>query len=221
MVGFTQNQSVLQYCRRVRFRDGRSGSHSDVGSWKISAEYFVDGLQVGLAELQSSGFGVVLQYIAVSRLFKKKKEKLAFKQKSQNTSIFIFVFNFFESFSYAFSNRLSVAILRLPNGLDLSVDVEIDTTPPNGLTTPSNSFPNFNNLENGIASTNLRKDLLQSQGPNGAAATIMHADSYLNIYKIPSGTTPATTPPVGKRVYSLLNINRNYYLIVKFVNFSL
>lgn len=82
-----------------------------------------------------------------------------------------------------------MAILRLPNGLDLSLDVEVDTTPPNGLTTPSNSFTNFNSLENGIASTNLRKDLLQSQSQNGAASTIMHADSYLNIYKIPSTNT--------------------------------
>lgn len=94
------------------------------------------------------------------------------------------------TFSYAFSNRLAVAILRLPNGLDLSLDVDVDTTPPNGLTTPSSSFTNFNNLENGIASTNLRRDLLQSQSQTGAAPTIMHADSYLNIYKIPSSNTP-------------------------------
>lgn len=87
--------------------------------------------------------------------------------------------------SYAFSNRLAVAILRLPNGLDLSIDVEMETTPPNGLSTPSNSFTNFINLENGISSGNLRKDLLQSQNQNETAATIMHADSYLNIYKIP------------------------------------
>lgn len=86
--------------------------------------------------------------------------------------------------SYAFSNRLAVAILRLPNGLDLSLDVEVDTTPPNGLTTPSSSFTNFNNMDN-----NLRKDLLQSQSQNGGASTIMHADSYLNIYKIPSTIT--------------------------------
>lgn len=96
--------------------------------------------------------------------------------------------------SYAFSNRLAVAILRLPNGLDLSIDVEVDITPPNGLSTPSNSFTNFNNLENGIASGNMRKDLLQSQSQNGPAATIMHADSYLNIYKL-----PATNPPTATR----------------------
>lgn len=90
---------------------------------------------------------------------------------------------FFLLYSYAFSNRLAVAILRLPNGLDLSLDVEVDTTPPNGLTTPSSSFTNFNNMDN-----NLRKDLLQSQSQNGGASTIMHADSYLNIYKIPSTT---------------------------------
>lgn len=86
-----------------------------------------------------------------------------------------------------------MAILRLPNGLDLSLDVDVDTTPPNGLSTPSNSYTNFNNLENGLSSGNLRKDLLQSaQNPSGrAAATIMHADSYLNIYKIP--TTNAAT----------------------------
>lgn len=101
------------------------------------------------------------------------------------------LFNFSLFCSYGFSNRLAVAILRLPNGLDLSLDVEVDTTPPNGLTTPSNSFPNFNNLENG-SSGNLRKDLLQSQNQNGGATTIMHADSYLNIYKIPTsnGGTP-------------------------------
>lgn len=79
-----------------------------------------------------------------------------------------------------------MAILRLPNGLDLSLDVDVDTTPPNGLTTPSSSITNFTNLENGITSGNLRKDLLQSQSQNGAATTIMHADSYLNIYKIPT-----------------------------------
>lgn len=93
--------------------------------------------------------------------------------------------------SYAFSNRLAVAILRLPNGLDLSLDVGVDTTPPNGLSTPSSSFTNFNNLETGISNTNLRKDLLQSQSQNGGASTIMHADSYLNIYKIPSTNTAA------------------------------
>lgn len=97
--------------------------------------------------------------------------------------------------SYAFSNRLAVAILRLPNGLDLSIDVDVDTTPPNGLSTPSNSYTNFNHLENGLSSGNLRKDLLQSaQNQNGGpAATIMHADSYLNIYKIPASTTATTT----------------------------
>lgn len=88
------------------------------------------------------------------------------------------VFFFYKS--YAFSNRLAVAILRLPNGLDLSLDVEVDTTPPNGLTTPSSSFTNFNNMDNNRAVTKS----LQSQSQNGAS--IMHADSYLNIYKIPS-----------------------------------
>lgn len=87
-----------------------------------------------------------------------------------------------------------MAILRLPNGLDLSLDVEVDTTPPNGLTTPSNSFPNFNNLENGIGNTNLRKDLLQSQ--TGAASTIMHADSYLNIYKMPAANGTTNGKPI-------------------------
>lgn len=91
--------------------------------------------------------------------------------------------------SYAFSNRLAVAILRLSNGLDLSVDADVDTTPPNGLSTPSNSITNFNNLENGIAGSNLRKDILQSQSQN--VATIMHADSYLNIYKMPTTNTTA------------------------------
>lgn len=84
-----------------------------------------------------------------------------------------------------------MAILRLPNGLDLSVDADADTTPPNGLSTPSNSITNFNTLENGIASSNLRKDLLQSQSQNGAV-TIMHADSYLNIYKMPTTNTATT-----------------------------
>lgn len=98
---------------------------------------------------------------------------------------------YFFYFSYAFSNRLAVAILRLSNGLDFSLGVEDDTTPPNGLTTPSSSFTNFNNMETGISNTNLRKDLLQSQSQNGGASTIMHADSYLNIYKIPSNNTAA------------------------------
>lgn len=111
---------------------------------------------------------------------------------------FRLIFIIFFSRSYAFSNRLAVAILRLPNGLDLSIDVD-DTTPPNGLSTPSNSYPNFSQLENGLSSGNLRKDLLQSaQNQNGAAATIMHADSYLNIYKIPSSN--AATP----RMYSVI-----------------
>lgn len=105
---------------------------------------------------------------------------------------FVLIFSLFFC-SYAFSNRLAVAILRLPNGLDLSIDVDVDTTPPNGLSTPSNSYTNFNHLENGISSGNLRKDLLQStQNQNGGAATIMHADSYLNIYKLPA-TNAATT----------------------------
>ena len=86
---------------------------------------------------------------------------------------------YFISCSYAFTNRLAVAILRMPNGLDFSLDVGVDTTPPNGLTSPS-SF-------NGISTTKLRKELLQSQSQNGGASTIMHADSYLNIYKIPCG----------------------------------
>lgn len=84
-----------------------------------------------------------------------------------------------------------MAILRLPNGLDLSIDVEVDTTPPNGLSTPSNSYTNFNHLENGLAGGNLRKDLLQS-AQNQGAATIMHADSYLNIYKIPTSNAATT-----------------------------
>lgn len=106
-----------------------------------------------------------------------------------------FICSIFNLCSYAFSNRLAVAILRLPNGLDLSIDVDVDTTPPNGLSTPSNSYTNFNHLENGISSGNLRKDLLQSaqnQNGGGAAATIMHADSYLNIYKIPSTNAAPT-----------------------------
>ncbi|XP_055308215.1 bumetanide-sensitive sodium-(potassium)-chloride cotransporter-like [Sitodiplosis mosellana] len=103
--------------------------------------------------------------------------------------------SYFNVLHYAFSNRLAVAILRLPNGLDLSLDVGVDTTPPNGLSTPSSSF---NNLELQSV-TNLRKDLLQSQSQNGilqngGASTIMHADSYLDIYKIPSTNTAATKP---------------------------
>lgn len=82
---------------------------------------------------------------------------------------------------------MAVAILRLPNRLDLSIDVG-DTTPPNGLNTPSSSVTNFGHLEHSIASNNSRKDLLQSQA-NGTAANIMHADSYLNIYKLPSNNS--------------------------------
>lgn len=115
--------------------------------------------------------------------------------------------------SYAFSNRLSVAILRLPNGLDLSIDVDVDTTPPNGLSTPSNSYTNFNHLENGISSGNLRKDLLQSaqnQNGGGPAATIMHADSYLNIYKIPTTNAANTRKCALQSVPSLiLKWNKN------------
>lgn len=97
--------------------------------------------------------------------------------------------------SYGFSNRLAVAILRLPNGLDLSITIPEDITPPNGLTTPSNSMTNFlGNIENGgTSSNNLRKDLLQSNANNGATSTIMHADSYLNIYKMPSPASVATS----------------------------
>ncbi|XP_031623786.1 bumetanide-sensitive sodium-(potassium)-chloride cotransporter [Contarinia nasturtii] len=113
--------------------------------------------------------------------------------------------SYFNVLHYAFSNRLSVAILRLPNGLDLSLDVEVDTTPPNGLATPTSSFTNFNNLENGIGSSNLRKDVLQSQNQNGAAPTIMHADSYLNIYKIPPSTTAATASKVSTESATQIN----------------
>lgn len=87
-----------------------------------------------------------------------------------------------------------MAILRLPHGLDSSMTIPEDITPPNGLTTPSNSVTNFGNLENGInSSNNLRKDLLQSNTANGTSATIMHADSYLNIYKIPSSNSATTS----------------------------
>lgn len=86
---------------------------------------------------------------------------------------------------------MAVAILRLPNGLDFSdLDVQVDTTPPNGLSTPNNSVTNLGNLENGI-SNKLRKDVLQAQ-INGAAPNIMHADSYLNIAKIATPSSSAT-----------------------------
>lgn len=108
-----------------------------------------------------------------------------------------------------------MAILRLPNGLDLSLDVEVDTTPPNGLTTPSNSFTNFNNLENGIGNTNLRKDLLQSQ--SGGASTIMHADSYLNIYKMPSanGTNNGKSILFSSKDFFLNKMFLGYFSVAK------
>lgn len=85
------------------------------------------------------------------------------------------------AFSYGFSNRMAVAILRLGNGLDMSINAA-NTTPPNELTTPSSSVTNFRHLEHG---NNSRRELLHSNS-NGTAANIMHADSYLNISKLPS-----------------------------------
>lgn len=114
-----------------------------------------------------------------------------------SNSIIFEIFTLFHLlYSYGFSNRLAVAILRLPNGLDhQSITIPEDITPPNGLTTPSNSITNFlGNIENGVnSSNNLRKDLLQSNTSNGATSTIMHADSYLNIYKMPSPASVATS----------------------------
>lgn len=104
--------------------------------------------------------------------------------------------------------------MRLP-GLDLSLDVEVDTTPPNGLTTPSSSFTNFNNLESGISNTNLRKDLLQSQGQNGDASTIMHADSYLNIYKIPSTNTACKCILLFDRISCNFRQHKNIFILAK------
>lgn len=74
---------------------------------------------------------------------------------------------------------MAVAILRLSNGLDLSINANASNTPPNELTTPCSSVTNFRQLEHG---GNSRRELLHSNS-NGAAANIMHADSYLNIYK--------------------------------------
>lgn len=81
-----------------------------------------------------------------------------------------------------------MAILRLPNGLDLSNGIPEDLTPPNGLNTPSSSVTNFTNLESRLNSNNnLQKEMnLQTNSVNGTTTNIMHADSYLNIYKIPS-----------------------------------
>lgn len=113
--------------------------------------------------------------------------------------------------SYAFSNRLAAAILRLPKGLDfshLNVEVESTTTPNGGISTPNSSVVNLGQLDG----SNLRRDVLNING--GAAPNIMHADSYLNIAGLNSSkertrmggpnklNNGADSPPKEKIVYT-------------------
>lgn len=104
--------------------------------------------------------------------------------------------------SYGFSNRMAVAILRLPNGLNFSHigGAEMDPTlMPNGcLATPNSSVINLGQFDQG-SSNNLRKEILQSTTNGGAGAggsgaiNIMHADSYLNIAGLSSTTNGGTS----------------------------
>lgn len=96
--------------------------------------------------------------------------------------------------SYGFSNRMAVAILRLPNGLNFShINTEMDPSAmTNGcLATPNSSVINLGQFDQG-SSNNLRKEILQSVVNGGAGANaginIMHADSYLNIAGLSSTT---------------------------------
>lgn len=93
--------------------------------------------------------------------------------------------------SYAFSNRLAVAILRMPKGLDYShLNIEVNAfTPSGGGLTSSSSISNLTQLDN-TSETNGKNKLTKTD----TEPTIMPADSYLNL------TTLAT--PNGNEVGS-------------------
>lgn len=100
--------------------------------------------------------------------------------------------------SYAFSSRMAVAILRLPNGLDFS-HLHLDIAPvpqTNGITTSSSSASNLGQLENNIGSS-LRKEVLRPI--NTGASHIMHADSYLNISGLSSSSSTINVPQLGNK----------------------
>lgn len=86
-------------------------------------------------------------------------------------------------YSYAFSNRLAVAILRMPKGLDYShLNIEVNAfTPSGGGLTSSSSISNLTQLDN-TSETNGKNKLTKT----ATEPTIMPADSYLNLTTLAS-----------------------------------
>uniref|UniRef100_A0A7G3ATH7 Putative solute carrier family 12 n=1 Tax=Lutzomyia longipalpis TaxID=7200 RepID=A0A7G3ATH7_LUTLO len=128
------------------------------------------------ALIQASGFGKLSPNILLMGY------KSDWKTCNHNELI-----SYFTILHNAFTNRLAVAILRLPNGTDFShLNVDIPHTPVHGGLTANNSTANFNTIDG-----NTTGDLLALR-PN----RFMHADSNLNLSALGTSTHNSLTIPM-------------------------
>lgn len=184
---------------------------------KIKAFYsVVDGLsfEEGVRALvQASGFGKLCPNIVLMGY----KSDWRYCLEKDLTAYFNVLHN-------AFDNRLAVAILRLPNGLDyshLNTEVHINMADIPEVLTPSNtgSINNLNTVHGSIdvlnsvthparrfmhTDSNLNSDMLHSAL---RTRTLMHADSNLNIGTPDPLTASQTSINLPKSKYTLLKIN--------------
>lgn len=110
----------------------------------------------------------------------------------------------FYPFSGAFTNRLAVAILRLPNGTDFShLNVEIPNTPIHGGLTASNSSVNL-----GVMDVQMTGDLLTIKN------RIMHADSNLNLAALGTSTQNSLTIPMPREYFPFYGQKENGLYLV-------
>ncbi|XP_059611500.1 bumetanide-sensitive sodium-(potassium)-chloride cotransporter isoform X2 [Phlebotomus argentipes] len=175
IVGEVISQKMSYKSRMTNIKEGQKW----LKARKIKAFYnVVEGfsLEEGVrALIQASGFGKLSPNILL----------MGYKSdwKTCNHDELI---SYFTVLHNAFTNRLSVAILRLPNGTDFShLNVDIPNTPHGGLTANS-STANFNSLD-GIVTG----ELLAIR-PN----RFMHADSNLNLSALGTSTQNSLTIPM-------------------------
>ncbi|GAB0086660.1 bumetanide-sensitive sodium-(potassium)-chloride cotransporter [Sergentomyia squamirostris] len=176
IVGEVIPQKISYKSRLASIKDGQKW----LKARKTRAFYnIVDGflMEEGVrALIQASGFGKLAPNILL----------MGYKcdWKTCNSDELI---SYFTILHNAFTNRLSVAILRLPNGTDYShLNVEIPHTPVHGGLTASNSSVNLNTIYG-----NMTGELLAIR-PN----RFMHADSNLNLAALGTSNQNSLTIPM-------------------------